>query len=73
MIIVSNKLFDVLKWLAILALPAASNFVVAISKIWNFEELGTPIGQTITAVGLLLGALLGISSVQYNKKASDNP
>ena len=64
----SNKLFDVLKWLSILALPAISTFIVTISKIWGFEDLGTLVGQTVTAVGFLLGALLGISTVQYNAK-----
>ena len=62
-----NKVFDILKWIAIVALPALSTFVVVISKIWGWGDLGSMIAQTITAVAVLLGALLGISTIQYNK------
>ena len=64
-----NKVFDWLKWIAIIALPALSTFIVVISKIWNWADLGSMIAQTITAVAVLLGALLGVSSMNYN---SDN-
>ena len=67
----SNKWYDVLKWCAIVALPAISTFIVVISKIWGWADLGSMIAQTITAVAVLLGALLGISHIQYNKE-SDN-
>ena len=66
--ILSNKAFDILKWIAIVCLPALSSFVVIISKIYGFDVLGSQIAQTITAVATLLGALLGISAIQYNKK-----
>lgn len=60
-----NKVYDILKWIAIIALPALSTFIVVISKIWNWADLGSMIAQTITAVAVLLGALLGVSSVNY--------
>lgn len=63
-----NRWYDILKWVAIIALPALSTFIVVTSKIWGWAELGGMIGQTITAVGVLLGALLGVSSVQYKKE-----
>ena len=66
--IFSDKVFDWLKWVSIVCLPALSTFIVVISKIWNWADLGSMIAQTITAVAVLLGALLGISSIQYNKK-----
>lgn len=66
--ILSDKAYDILKWVAIVALPALSTFIVVISKIWGWGELGLMIAQTITAIAVLLGALLGISSIQYNKK-----
>lgn len=64
-----NKVFDWLKWTAIICLPALSTFIVVISKIWNWADIGSMIAQTITAVAVLLGALLGVSSMNYN---SDN-
>ena len=65
--ILSNKWFDILKWCSIVALPALSTFIVCISKIWGWADLGSMIAQTITCVALLLGSLLGISSHLYNK------
>ena len=66
---IPDKVYDVLKWVAIVALPALATFVAIISKIWGWAELGVMISQTITAVAVLLGALLGISAVQYKKGA----
>jgi len=64
---IPNRIFDVLKWCSIVALPAISTFIVCISKIWGWAELGNSIAQTITCIAVLLGALLGISTIQYNK------
>lgn len=66
---IPDKVYDVLKWVAIVALPALATFVAIISKIWGWADLGVMISQTITAVAVLLGALLGISAVQYKKGA----
>ena len=63
--ILNNKWYDILKWIAIIALPALSTFIVVISKIWGWAEMGSMIAQTITAVAVLLGTLLGISSFSY--------
>lgn len=69
--IFSNRVFDVLKWVAIVCLPALSVFVSVISKIWNWADLGSMIAQTITAVAVLLGALLGVSAIQYKNKTKE--
>ena len=66
---IPDNVYDVLKWVAIVALPALATFVAIISKIWGWADLGVMISQTITAVAVLLGALLGISAVQYKKGA----
>lgn len=67
--IFSNRVFDVLKWVAIICLPALSAFISVIGKIWGFPDLALMISQTITAVAVLLGALLGVSALQYKKGA----
>lgn len=69
--LLSNRLFDWLKWISIVCLPALSTFIVVISKIWGWADMGSMIAQTITAIGVLLGALLGISSIQYKKGDSE--
>lgn len=63
----NDKLYDVLKWVAIVVLPALSTFIVVLGKIWSWGDIAPMISQTITAVAVLLGALLGISSINYNK------
>ena len=63
----TNKVYDILKWISIIVLPAVSTFIVVISKIWGWGDLGSLIAQTITAVAVLLGTLLGISNYQYKR------
>ena len=63
----SNKVYNVLKWIALVVLPAIATFYAALSNIWNLP-LGTQIVSTITAVDTLLGTILGISSIKYAKK-----
>lgn len=60
----SNKLYDILKWIAQYFLPALATLWIAMAKIWNLPY-GTEIGATITALDLFLGAVLGISSANY--------
>ena len=65
-----DKLYDILKWCSIVALPAVSTFVLCISKIYGWPDQGVMISQTITAVSVLLGTLLGISAIQYKNKGN---
>ena len=62
----NDKLYDWLKWIAILLLPSLATLIAVIFKIWNLPY-GNEIAQTITALATFLGAILGISSVQYKK------
>jgi len=62
----SNKAYDILKFIAQIVLPALGTLYFALATIWGFPY-GEEIVGTITAVDAFLGALLGISTVQYNK------
>ena len=66
-----DKVYDTLKWLAIVALPAISTFIVVLGRIWNWGELAPMVAQSITAFAVLLGALLGISDINYSKGNSE--
>ena len=66
-----DKWFDALKWVSIVCLPALSVFVLCISKIWGWADLGTLISETITAVAVLSGTLLGVSAIQYKRLNAD--
>lgn len=63
----SNKVYDKLKWIAQILLPALGTLYFALAGIWNFPYAEAIVG-TITAVDTFLGVLLGISTVNYNKK-----
>ena len=66
----SSKVYDVLKYIAQIALPALGAFYFALSQIWGLPY-GEQIVGTIAAVDTLLGVLLGISTYNYYK-GSDN-
>lgn len=62
----SNKLYDILKWITLICIPALATFYVALAPIWGWP-FADEVAKTATAVCTLLGALLGISSAQYYK------
>lgn len=61
-----NRLYDILKWIAQIFLPAIATLYFALAGIWGFPY-GEEIVGTITAVDTFLGVLLGIGSYKYNK------
>ena len=63
----NSKLYDVLKYIAQIVLPALGTLYFALAGIWNFPY-GEQIVGTITAVDTFLGVVLGISSYNYNKE-----
>jgi len=63
----NNKVYDVLKWVALLVLPALATLIATIFKIWNIPY-GVEISATIMAIDTFLGAILGISTYNYNKE-----
>ena len=66
----NDKLYDVLKWVAILFLPALAILIKTVFAIWQIP-LGDQISATIIAVQVFLGAILGVSSLNYNKEQKD--
>lgn len=64
----SNKLYDILKWIALIALDAIGLFYKTIATIWGLP-MGDEVLATCTALSVFLGALIGVSSAQYNKTA----
>ena len=62
----SNKVYNILKWIAMYLLPAVGTLYFALAGIWELPY-GEQIVGTITAVDTFLGVVLGISTAQYNK------
>lgn len=64
---INNKVYDILKWIAMLFLPALAILVKSVFLIWHLSY-GEEISATIVAVNAFLGAVLGISNTIYKKK-----
>lgn len=62
----SNKVYDILKFIAQIVLPALATFYLTIAGIWSLP-FGEEISGTIMAIDTLLGACLMLSSKNYNK------
>lgn len=67
----SNKVYDILKWIAMYLLPALGTLYFALAGIWGFPY-GEQIVGTITAIDTFLGVILGISTAQYNKNIKES-
>ena len=68
----SNKVYDILKYIALVVLPALGTLYFALAKIWGFPYAAEIVG-TISAVDAFLGAMLQISTDQYNKQEKQPP
>ena len=68
--VLKNSLYNKLKWIAQILLPAIGTLYFAIASIWGLPYAEQIVG-TITAIDAFLGALLGISTMQYNKQQED--
>jgi hypothetical protein len=62
----SNKMYDILKWVTMIVLPALATAYVGLASIWGWPY-ADEVAKTTAVVCTLLGALLGISTAQYNK------
>ena len=69
MIFKNNKVYDILKWVASVALPAFTAFWLALGQIWEIPYTNQ-IGATLAALTALGCALLGISSLKYKLTAN---
>ena len=64
--ILNNKLFTILKWILATAVAPTIALITGLGELYNFDA--TLIVGTISLVATFLGALLGISSINYSKK-----
>lgn len=68
--ILPDKVYNVLKYITIIGLPAVTTFFMTIGKIWNIPYT-SEIGATLVAITTLIGALICISSIQYHYSQGD--
>ena len=68
--LISNKLYDILKWLSLVALDAIGLLYSTLAIIWNLP-MGDQVLATCAALSLFIGALIGVSSTQYHKTKTE--
>ena len=66
----NDKLYDILKWVVMIVIPALTTAYVGLAAIWAFPY-AEEIAKTSAVICTLLGALLGISTAQYNKQNTE--
>ena len=66
----SNRTYDILKYVVTIVLPALTTLWLTLASIWNLPY-GEPIGATMGAITVFLGALIGVSSAKYNSKLKE--
>ena len=65
----NDKVYDILKWVAMIVIPALATAYVGLAGIWGWP-FANEVAKTAAVVDTLLGALLGISTAQYNKEVN---
>jgi hypothetical protein len=63
----NDRIYDLLKWICMVVIPALTTAYVGLSAVWGWPY-ATEIAKTSAVICTLLGALLGISTAQYNKQ-----
>lgn len=66
----SNKTYDIVKWVVLTVLPALSVLVGVLGKAYGWGDTDLAV-TTLNAVTLFLGAVTGVSALNYNKKEDD--
>ena len=64
--VIPSPVYDILKWLTMIVLPALATAYVGLAAIWGWPY-ADEVAKTTAVICTLLGALLGISTAQYNK------
>lgn len=68
--IIPDKIYNVLKWVCIILVPALNVFLTTIFALYHIPHIEIVVG-TISAVATFVGALIGVSTKSYNKKFED--
>lgn len=70
MLFKNSKIYDVLKWTALVGLNAVGVAYESLSQVWNLP-FGDEVAKTCSILALLIGTLIGVSSYKYNKAEVD--
>lgn len=68
----SNKLYDVLKWICIVGSPATNALLIGLNGYWNWNLPIEAITGTIALITTFIGSCIGISSIKYKKEGAED-
>jgi hypothetical protein len=71
MILKNNKVYDVLKFISMIGLPAFAAFYLGMAQLWNWEHTDQIVGS-LALLSTFLGAVLQISAAKYNNSAASH-
>ena len=66
----SNKVYDILKWISVIVIPALVILINTLGQVWNWPYV-EQISITVSAIGVFIGAVIQVSSAKYNKNTDD--
>lgn len=66
----SNKVYDILKWVSVIVVPALVLLINTLGSIWGWQYT-TEISMTISAIGVFIGAIIQVSSAKYSKEQEE--
>lgn len=66
----NNKTYNILKWISLIALDAIGVAYQSLADVWNLPY-GTEVMKTCSIISVLIGALIGVSTYNYNKETKD--
>nr|DAP36914.1 MAG TPA: holin [Caudoviricetes sp.] len=58
--LLNNRAYEILKWAGLIAFPAIATFIGVIGAVWGWHDTDA-IVTTLNAIGVLIGALIGVS------------
>lgn len=65
-----NNLYDILKWVGLIACPALATFYGVVAPLWGWPNPEAVV-TTINAIGVLIGALIGYSAITATERGDD--
>lgn len=64
--LIPSHVYDILKWVALIVLPALAVLINMLGPVWGFNQLADNIATTFNALGLFIGIVIGASAVKAN-------
>lgn len=64
---ITNKVYDIIKWIVVIVLPAIITLYSTLGGIWNFPYVNEIVG-TLAAIDVFLGVIMKVSGFSYNKE-----